>query len=326
MPAVPVPPILNQLAMAGTGGMSLLEASPARRDLELCQAWGFPLLVRDNQACLSPNADMLVPALIEMETPCISWNRLSVLGFLEIGSTNDEALCRVRQGAEGGLLVYAEKQTSGRGRKGRPWISPPREGLYFTLVVRPRRPLEAWPLLTHVTSVALVQTLNDLTFDQNLQVSLKIDIKWPNDVLLSGRKVAGILLETARSSDSGLSAVVGVGMNVGRDSVPEELRKQATSISLEAGVRVPRRRLLVRFLYFFQLNYQKFQHGQDQEILDLWKAHSSMWDGVAVWIIEAQNPRPAVTCGLTEFGALKIRGEDGREEILLAADVSLRLV
>jgi BirA family biotin operon repressor/biotin-[acetyl-CoA-carboxylase] ligase len=152
----------------------------------------------------------------------------------------------------------------------------------------------------------------------------RLDLKWPNDVLLSGKKTAGILLETVVAQDGSRAAVVGIGINVKLGSVPEELRDRATCVSQEAGTGIPRRRLLVRFLYYFQLFYCCFERGEHGELLSRWMERSSMWNGAPIWIDDGGRPRSAVTCGLTELGALRIRNDDGTEETLLAGDVSVR--
>lgn len=316
---IPVPNLLNRLTRAGEQGIPI--DTEVQEEIELCQEWGFTLEVRNGTVYLVADDDILIPALIDNETPRISWDQLFVAGYFEIGSTNDEALQRSEE-APHGLLVYAERQTAGRGRKGRQWESSLKGSLCFTLLVRPRQPLRRWPLLTHAASVALVQTLRELS--STLRAPLRVDIKWPNDVLLSGKKVAGILLETSQGHLSYPAAVVGVGVNVGGHCLSEELRETATSVSAEAATPVPRRRLLVRFLYHFQLVYNLFEDGCGDRILELWKSSSSMWDGVPVWIVEGNQSRPGITCGLSEIGALKIRTPDGNEDTLMAGDVSLR--
>ncbi len=268
--------------------------------------------------------DRLNPAEIEKETPAVAWARLSVAGFSEIGSTNDEALRRVREGAPAGLLVLAEHQTAGRGRQGRSWTSPPGSGLCFSVVVHPASPRQHWPLLSLLTSVAVARAIEDMA--AALEVArgeLRADLKWPNDVLLSGRKAAGILIETADVPGGRGAVVIGVGVNVGIDSVPRGMEGSAASLSREAGVRVPRRPLLVSFLRRFQEEYLLFERGEREAILDHWKARSPMWNGVRVHFSAGDTWREATTCGLSDSGALRVRLPDGSEQTLIAADVSV---
>ena len=302
-----------------------IECDPSiMRDIGICREWGFPIEVEDDSARLRRDADLLVPAWVEEEARRVAWSAVRAHGYLEIGSTNDEALVRACAGAPQGTLIYAERQTAGKGRIGRKWVSAAGAGLYFTLVLRPRQSLETWPSLTHVASVALYRSLRDLSLYRLTVADLCLDLKWPNDVLLSGKKVAGILLETALRGENAQAAVVGVGVNVLPHSVPAELTASATSIAGEAGVAVPRRWLLIRFLAHFRVGYRLFEAGEFGEIIEQWKNCSTMWNGVEITVQEGTRSKSAVTCGLTKTGALRIRTEEGSEETLLAGDVSIR--
>jgi len=143
-------------------------------------------------------------------------------------------------------------------------------------------------------------------------------------VLISGKKAAGFLLETAHVAGRPPAAVVGCGINVSRDAFPAEIADSATAINSERGAAMPRRRLAVSFLRSFQRAYRLFEHGEQARILEIWKGMSSMWDGVPVWIHEGDRRTAAVTCGLSETGALLVKTDSGREEALLAADVTVR--
>jgi BirA family biotin operon repressor/biotin-[acetyl-CoA-carboxylase] ligase len=321
MPALKYPSILTDLGHVGQHGLPLSAAAPFQMELELCRQWGFQLKTADERVSLIYDQEQLVPYWIQRETPAVAWDWLRVHGFLSIESTNEEALKMAQQGAPAGTLVVAEEQTAGRGRKGHSWFSPARSGLYFSLVVRPGQPVAAWPLLTHVASVALVETLKD--FFRQKRVSLEIDIKWPNDVLISAKKCAGILLEAGPGGGESPAAIVGVGLNVHEGSVPPDLKDEAACLDEMAGGFVPRRQILVGFLKKFQNWYKIFEQGKRREVLDQWKSLSSMWDGAAVWISDEAGRRPAVTCGLDENGALLVRTAEGTVETVLAADVRL---
>jgi BirA family biotin operon repressor/biotin-[acetyl-CoA-carboxylase] ligase len=324
MPALEMPSILNRIAAAGPAGLEL-ETNPAvLEQIELCRAWGFHVQIQNGRALLLPDADLVVPGWVEKETEAIAWDETRVRGFFEIGSTNDEALSLSRTGAPEGTVIWAELQTAGRGRLGRRWISPAQSGLYFSVVLRPRQPLKYWPILTHAAAVALFRSLQDLRQEGVIPRNLEVDLKWPNDVLLSGKKTAGILLETVLKGEAAEAAAVGVGINVAPEAVPVELRDRATAVGAEAGVSVPRRWLLVRFLCQFQRLYKLFSAGDYRTIIEHWKSCSTMWNGVEVTVTEGDQSRIAMTCGLTETGALRIRNESGREEIVLAGDVSVR--
>jgi BirA family biotin operon repressor/biotin-[acetyl-CoA-carboxylase] ligase len=154
--------------------------------------------------------------------------------FAEVRSTNDVAKALAEQGAGHGEVVVAESQTAGRGRRGRSWSSPPGRNLYISVVLRPELPPSRAPELTLLASVALCQAIRDGGVDAA--------IKWPNDVLVRGRKVAGILLEMAAETDQLQWVVIGAGVNVNAraEDFPLELREVATSMALERGEPVPR--------------------------------------------------------------------------------------
>jgi BirA family biotin operon repressor/biotin-[acetyl-CoA-carboxylase] ligase len=323
MHALTFPAILDALAQAGDAGVAVIDNDEFREGLQQCREWGFNLKTEADRVRLCRDPDQLVPAWIEEETPAIAWDSLSVKGFLRLESTNSVALKMALQGAPGGTLILAEEQTEGRGRKDRTWFSQRGAGLCCTLIVRPGQMQKHWPLLTLAASVALVDALKDLVNRAIIPVSLDIDIKWPNDVLLSGRKCAGILLETIMTDVRNPSAVVGFGINVRKENVPGSLASEAVSLDEMAGVLVPRRQILVRFLHYFQLGYVAFEQGKHQELLQRWKEYSSMWDGVSIWIGDGPDRRKAITCGLTESGALRVRGRNGKLETVIAESVRI---
>jgi BirA family biotin operon repressor/biotin-[acetyl-CoA-carboxylase] ligase len=272
---------------------------------------------------LNFDLEQLVPYWIQEETPAIAWDWLRVKGYLRLKSTNSEALNIAKQGAPTGTLIISEEQTSGRGRKNHIWHSAAGAGLYYSLILRPRQSQKYWPILTLAASVALVDALRDLNDSQIIPIPLDIDIKWPNDVLLSGKKCAGILLETLLNDAENPAAIVGVGVNFRKGSVPEFLASEAVSLDEMAHTRVPRRRFLVQFLYFFQLCYLLFEEGKHAELLERWKRYSSMWHGAPIWIGNEEMSRQAVTCGLNDLGALIVRTKDGTLETLFAESIRL---
>lgn len=176
----------------------------------------------------------LVAAGIDARGGCqsVDW-RIAVVD--QAVSTNDLMLAKGADGEEEGACLFAECQTAGRGRRGDPWLSPTRHDLLFSILLRPEEPLEQWPRLPQLAAVALCRAID------HLAPALKVEaqIKWPNDIWLSGRKVAGLLVETrmsgAMSSANRGFAVLGVGLNVNGLEFPEELRDIATSLRIEAG-------------------------------------------------------------------------------------------
>ncbi len=151
-----------------------------------------------------------------------------ILVFEKTSSTNDVAMQLGRQGHIGGLAVFAEHQTAGRGRFGRRWDSSMHEGLWFSLLLRADWPADFWPRLTTWTGVALAAAVEKAT-------GLPARLKWPNDVLVAGQKVAGILTESACDASGAMFAVVGIGLNVNQTEFPPELADRAASLRQLAG-------------------------------------------------------------------------------------------
>jgi len=151
-----------------------------------------------------------------------------ILVFEETGSTNDIAARLGREGHAGGLLVFAESQTAGRGRFGRRWDSEPRAGLWLSLLLRPAIPAAQWGRLTTWAGVCVAAAVERMT-------GLTARVKWPNDVLVNGRKVAGILTECSTDASRSLFAVVGIGLNVNHETMPPGLADRAASLRQFTG-------------------------------------------------------------------------------------------
>jgi BirA family transcriptional regulator, biotin operon repressor / biotin---[acetyl-CoA-carboxylase] ligase len=164
-----------------------------------------------------------------LHTPC----GLEIRWFDSVGSTNDEARTWAEQGAAEGSIVCADEQWAGRGRRGAVWVCPPGEALAFSQILRPTMPRALWPRLALVAGLAVAKTLE---FH-----GLAAEVKWPNDVWVAGKKIAGILVES-----SGDVVIVGVGLNVNPTEFPPEIADSATSMKRETGVDYDREELLGR--------------------------------------------------------------------------------
>lgn len=323
MSTLTYPSILDDLGRAGNTGLPLAANDRCLEELELCRRWGFNIAVSEGRARLIFDHEQIVRPWLEDETPAMAWDSLNVIGFLRLGSTNSEAHAIAERGAPEGTLVISEEQTGGRGRKDRAWHSPPSAGLYCTLILRPKQPQHSWPLLTHVASIAMVEAILELSDRNIVPLPLDVDIKWPNDVLLSGKKCAGILLEVLWDSSKNPVTLLGFGVNVHAGSVPENLAGEATCLDAMAHTRIPRRLFLVLYLKHFQIWYLMFEKGMHERVLARWKQRSSMWNGVPVYIGRGEMRREAVTCGVNDLGALMVRDADGRMETIFAEDISI---
>jgi BirA family biotin operon repressor/biotin-[acetyl-CoA-carboxylase] ligase len=234
-------------------------------------------------------------------------------------STNDAALERTAEAvlaqrdAEG-LVVVADEQTAGRGRRGHAWFSPPGSGLYVSVVLAPARartdPARATLLLTLAAGVAIAEGIAATT-------GLCIDLKWPNDVQVSRRKLAGILAEGA----SGNHVVLGYGINVAPAALPPALRDRATSLESELGRPIDRVRVLVETLAALACRYDDLLIGRFDAILDAWRARAPSAAGARVTWRTNAGLLSGITAGIDGHGALLARVE-GRTERIVGGEVS----
>jgi BirA family biotin operon repressor/biotin-[acetyl-CoA-carboxylase] ligase len=231
-----------------------------------------------------------------------------------VGSTNELAFRLAHDGAEHGEVVVAEQQTTGKGRRGRAWVSPPGLNLYFSAILRPELPPQRAPELTLVAAVALTEVLRE--------AGCEAFIKWPNDVQIEGRKVAGILTELSAEPERVHFVVLGVGVNLNAqpEHFPEELRSTATSLALARGQRVPRAlfaaSLWNRLEEWLDLHLET---GFDA-VRQRWKELSSTL-GQDVLVRTDRQEFRGLAEDIDAAGALLVRTENGSVERVLAGDV-----
>jgi len=233
-----------------------------------------------------------------------------------IDSTNAEARRLAEQGCPEGTLVVAETQTAGKGRKGRAWFSPTQAGIYATIVLRPSLPIEDTPLLTLLTAVSMTEAIIDTT-------GMRPTIKWPNDILVNGRKVAGILTEVSSEVDRVEFALVGIGLNVNtpRASLPTRMIFPATSLAAEAGAPQSRPKILACWLKHFEAEYEHLAAGNRTALLEHWKALADI-AGRKVTIQRVHDRISGTVLGVDDDGALCVRTPAGSVVRILSGDVS----
>ncbi len=235
-----------------------------------------------------------------------------------IGSTNDEAARSASLSGERaeGFVVIADEQTAGRGRRGHVWFSPPGSGLYVSVVLAPARsidPARATTLLTLAAGVALAEGIAEAT-------GLALDLKWPNDLQVSRRKLGGILAESSGTGDRAGTVVVGYGLNVLATAFPPELRDRATSLESELGRAVDRDHLLAETLAALSRRYEDLLAGRFDAILDAWRRHAPAASGAAVTWTTNAGTASGVTAGIDALGALLVK-VDGRIERIVSGEV-----
>ena len=257
--------------------------------------------------------------------------------FPSTGSTNDIAAALAAAGGHEGTVVVADEQTAGRGRRGRTWFSPPASGLYVSVVLVPARakvtPDRAIGLLTLAAGVALAEAVEHAT-------GLTTDIKWPNDLLIGRRKLAGILAEAvdrrpvpdtrerhgASASASGApreigNVILGYGINVGAMSYPPALAGRATSLETELGRPIDRALLFAETLASLASRYDDLLAGRFDAILDQWRERGPSSIGARVAWDTPSGRRSGVTAGIDERGALLVQA-GGQVERIVSGEIA----
>jgi BirA family biotin operon repressor/biotin-[acetyl-CoA-carboxylase] ligase len=235
--------------------------------------------------------------------------------YQEIGSTSDRAKELAEEGAAHGEVVIAERQTAGRGRRGRTWASPPGKNLHLSVVLRPGLPPRRAPEITLVASVALCQAIRE--------AGVEAGIKWPNDILARGRKLAGILTELAGEPEAVHWVVLGLGVNLNSraEDFPEELRDQATSLCIERGQPVPRALFATALLARLEEWLDRHAEEGFAPVREAWRERSATL-GREVRVESGGQELTGVAEDIDETGALLVRVGRRRERVV-AGDVQL---
>lgn len=228
--------------------------------------------------------------------------------YTRVGSTNDIAARLADLGVSEGTAVVAEEQTAGRGRSGRAWFSAPGAGLYLSVVIRPGAAISPG-LLTLAAGVALARGLTDAT-------GLRPDIKWPNDLLCDGRKLAGILAEASASGAKLDAVILGIGINLHPVAYPPDIAARATSLEAELGRPSDRGLVLARSLVRLSEIYAALRRGETAAVLDAWRALAPSATGRRVAWADPAGERQGVTAGIDGEGALLVDTDGGRVRVI----------
>jgi BirA family biotin operon repressor/biotin-[acetyl-CoA-carboxylase] ligase len=231
-------------------------------------------------------------------------------------STNDHALLLAVQGAPNGTVVVAGEQTKGRGRLRRDWLSMPNRGIYASILLRNPLPVRVAPQSTYLAAVALVKVLRS-------KFGLPASIKWPNDVLIGNRKVAGILTEMQSDQDYSRFVVIGIGINVNYtpDEMGQSFRYPATSIAIELGNTVKRQHVLVAILNQFERDYEDFLEKGIAAVIPQLETYSGIL-GKSITVLSGEREISGKAEGFTPEGALLLLRSDGEREIVWVGDVA----
>jgi BirA family biotin operon repressor/biotin-[acetyl-CoA-carboxylase] ligase len=268
--------------------------------------------VRGRGYQLAAPLTLLDPAEIRGRTPSCDW---PVLVFDSIDSTNAEALRAVERGQAAPFLVLAERQTAGRGRRGRKWVSPFAENIYYSLVLRIEGGMRQLEGLSLVVGLAVMQALRKLGVSG-------AGLKWPNDVLVGQKKIAGILLELVGDPADVCHVVLGVGINVNMQ-MTDEVDQQWTSMRLESGKVFDRNHLVAELDIMLQAYLSRHQVDGFSAIQAEWE-QNHLWQGRPVSLIAGVNQIDGEVLGIDNQGALRLK-VDGVEKVFSGGELSLRL-
>jgi len=237
--------------------------------------------------------------------------------FETAASTNDLAARLAHDGMKEGAVIFAEAQTKGRGRLGRVWLSPPRKGLWFSVLLRPNISPQAATQLTVAAATALVRAID-------AETGVAAEIKWPNDILIDGKKVAGILTELSAELDHVREVILGIGIDVNLETheFPVELRASATSLRIACGEKVDRAALAVAALRELDRDYERIVNGQFEEVADEWQRRCCTV-GQEVSIRMGGRVARGRAESLDTDGALLLRGPHGLLERIVGGDVTV---
>lgn len=247
------------------------------------------------------------------------WAGKEIYYFEETTSSNIEAKRLAEEGAPHGTLVVAEKQTAGRGRRGRQWDSPAGKNIYFTILLRPQIKPDKASMLTLVMAHSVQRAITEI-------VGENVKIKWPNDVVMNGKKICGILTEMTMDLEQPeiSSVIIGTGINVGNEDFDKELREKATSLFLETGKKWKRAQIIEAVMNCFEEDYQKVIQAESlAPILDEYNQRLVNKDAI-VRVLEPGNEYVALAKGINKEGHLLVEKEDGKLTEVYAGEVSVR--
>lgn len=245
------------------------------------------------------------------------WVAKEVLYFDTIDSTNTKAQELAEKGYPSGTLVVADKQESGKGRRGRSWVSPSGTGIFMTLMIKPDINPNNASMLTLVAALAVAKAITSVTGEEAL-------IKWPNDIVVNSKKVCGILTEMNAQFDYINHIVVGIGINVHNESFPEEISQMASSLMIEAGgKRFHRAQIIAETMSYFEQYYETFLKTQDLSALVREYDELLVNRNKSVRVLDPKEPFDGKAMGITPKGELIVDTWESRK-LVSSGEVSVR--
>ena len=299
--------LCNKLGVSRTDIWKVInQLKEAGYEIEAAQNKGYHLIAAP---------DVMTEAELE-SLKNTQWAGCEIYCFDSIDSTNTKAKELAEAGHPSGTLVVADQQTLGRGRRGRSWESPAGTGIFMTLMLKPDINPNNASMLTLVAAMATARAITEVTGEA-------AQIKWPNDIVMNGKKVVGILTEMSAQFDYINHIVVGIGINVHNEEFPEEIAKTASSLLLECGHRIHRASLIEAFLEEFERLYAVYLETEDMSGLQ--KEYDSLLvnRGRQVRVLDPKEPFEGKAMGITKKGELIVDTWESRK-LVSSGEVSVR--
>lgn len=245
------------------------------------------------------------------------WAGKNVIYYDETDSTNNRAKEGGNNKEPHGTLFVADMQMAGKGRRGRIWKSPSGSSIYMTILLYPDIPPVKAPQLTLIMAIAVAEGIREVT-------GLETKIKWPNDIVVNGKKICGILTEMSTEIDYINHVVIGIGINVNMESFPEDIAKTATSLRIEAGKEFRRFELIAAIMEHFEKAYEAVcEAGSLEPIMEDYN-RLLVNCGRRVRVLEPEHEYDALALGIDKTGELQVECEDGSRKSVFAGEVSVR--
>lgn len=245
------------------------------------------------------------------------WAGCEVYCYERIDSTNNAAKRAAEQGGVHGALFLAEQQSSGKGRRGRSWVSPPGTGIWMTILLRPQLEPSYASMLTLVAALSMSKAIEEIT-------GLAAQIKWPNDIVINGKKACGILTEMSAEMEWIHYVVIGLGINVNIEEFPEKIRDTATSFKLESGREMERVPVICAFLDYFEKDYECFMEYRNLSGLLEQYNKRLVNCGRKVRVLDPDGEYTGTAYGIDTGGGLIVEKEKGETVTITSGEVSVR--
>lgn len=271
--------------------------------------------VRNKGYHLTDSCDIITKT--ELESSIRGAFGRNVAFYEETDSTNIRARRLAEEGAPHGTLVVAECQSAGRGRRGKSWVSPPGKNVFMSLILRPDILPSSASMLTLVAALAVYDGICKVT-------ELRPSIKWPNDLVISGKKVCGILTEMSAELEGIHYVVVGMGINTNLEGFPGEVTEVATSLLIETKQQVRRSRLIAAVMEAFEIYYEKFvSQGDLSGLISVYNKNMANV-GKEVRVLDPAGAYSGIALGITEKGELLVKTPEGEVKYVVSGEVSVR--